>query len=909
MNLKSKTTKHPIINWNIEKPSKWEPFLHGNFKKPDVLPPNEVNFMGGLGDPKGNRRKLPQRPTKVQQIFNMRTRNNPVFSFVEDPKLANSCLVRKIKKIENPILTAKKTGLADNLDTSSNSSISQDLTEIFDFNNPLGFDYQGFDHKETYQRDEQDEQNRKEYFIQKRNLDKRALKSEIERNVEANERNEKYKIPLYFDLDYKMDELAKQESIDIYKAPPAEEDPHLSRRYPEAIPFIESEKVLSRLVRRTGKKRNIKNTEDEIERRKIKWTKNIFKKWNKIAEKEQKLKEEDKIKNKNFVMEIGEKFFDEYFTDDLKEILEKYENLPEIYHEKKFPHNLKEAKYLRSSMNQERKLTSQRLKIKSEFHKKEVKLPNIPKIPEENSLSEQSTDDEDELVVGPKTESKFQLRGFHYKMDREPRGMICKRVGKHQRTCQTRNVWFQSLAPDSNPPIFFKNNPSSIPSKAVPTDDDYSIFEIESRKPKPIGISPIKGMIENPPPPPKILDPKKPKIKKPAYIRVKKFNLTAYLYGHVRIKKEKPSKYGSGDNKYGVPYEMIERAEALFEEKLAENKRKRHQRLKAMGIPFHEDQLKEKDEEETSNSDSDNWIPSPDQLSEDDQIDKPNYSPSYIKAPDFRQTTIRKHPRRLRDPASILDIVNSVADKKIDPRFPFNIPRLNRLEDDALIPSNLNHPKKDFVDLFEVRHHHDHKDSTQHKKVQVNFIPKPPGLDQEVNKEVETRPKIDPFKRPERKKVDRSLPEFAFSDEINEEKSKKLPKDSGEKFPIPQCVSEKSRIPIDHPRKQAYENFIREKTMELKKMLIGFGAGIEDYDLRKKYLKELEEDLESIESCNSSVTSSVCTNFTNDSGSYILLQGRKVPCDFVTKSEVPFVEVDRTRIVAGMFIILSVKFR
>lgn len=900
MNINLK--KHPIINWDIEKPPKWEPFQHGEFKKPDVLPPNEVNFMGGLGEEKGNRRKLPQRPTKVQQIFNMRSRNIPVFSFVEDPKVANSCFVPKIKEIKSPKKIARKTGLADNFDSPTGSKISQDLTEIFDYENPLGFDYQGFDHKETYQRDEQDEQNRKEFFIQKRNLDKRVLKSKIEKDVEDSERNEKYKLPLYFDVDYKMDDpLVKEESIILYKAPPADEDPHVERRYPDAIPFVQPDKVLSRLVRRTGKKRNIKNVEDEVQRRKSKWTNNIFKKWEKAKERERRLKEEEEIKDKNYVMEIGEKFFEEYFTDELKEILKTYENLPEIYHEKKFPHNLKETKYLRSTMNRERKLMNQKLKIESEFFKRNLKLPEIPKIPEEKSISEQSTDDEDELIVGPISESKFQLRGFHYKMDREPRGMIANKIGKHQRTCHTRNSWFQSLAPDSNPPIFFKNNPSSIPSKAVPTDDDYAIFEVESRKPKPIEISPIKEMIENPPPPPKILDPKKSKIRKPPYIRVKKFNLTAYLYGHVRIKKEKPSKYGTGDNKYGVPYEMIERAETLYEEKLAEKKRKRYQRLKAMDLLFEEDKLKEEEEKESSDSDSDNWIPSPDELSEDDQKKREIYSPSFIKAPDLRQPTIRKHPRRLRDPASIQDIVSSIAEKKIDPRFPFNIPRLNQMEDDAIVPANLAYPNKDFVDIFEVRHHHDHKDCTQHKTVQVHFIPKPPGLEQVDEKDLKAKRKIDPFKRPERKKVDRSLPIIEFSDEINQEKLKKLPKDLGEKFPLPIWDSRKSRPdpPIDHPRKLAYENFIREKTMELKKMLIGFDSGIDDPEFRERYLKELEEDLQSIESCNSSVISSICTNFTNDSGSYILLQGKKVPCDFVTKSEVPFVEVDRTRMVAG----------
>lgn len=68
---------------------------------------------------------------------------------------------------------------------------------------------------------------------------------------------------------------------------------------------------------------------------------------------------------------------------------------------------------------------------------------------------------------------------------------------------------------------------------------------------------------------------------------------------------------------------------------------------------------------------------------------------------------------------------------------------------------------------------------------------------------------------------------------------------------------------------------------------------------REKYLDQLKCEIESIKSCNSSETSSACTNFTLDSGSFLLVEGKKVPCDYVTKSQIPFEEIDRCRVRIG----------
>lgn len=67
---------------------------------------------------------------------------------------------------------------------------------------------------------------------------------------------------------------------------------------------------------------------------------------------------------------------------------------------------------------------------------------------------------------------------------------------------------------------------------------------------------------------------------------------------------------------------------------------------------------------------------------------------------------------------------------------------------------------------------------------------------------------------------------------------------------------------------------------------------------KEKYVQQLREEIESIKSCKSSVSSLNCTNFTNESGSFLILEGQKVPLNYITKARVPFEEIDRCRVTA-----------
>lgn len=125
-----------FIEWNAELPRKWDPFEDGSYKVPHVQEPNETNFMGGLGPNVGHARNTVciQRPTEVQKIYNMRTRNQPVFTFCEDPRLANNVVQKKVRVDNTNVkLIAEKVErmrLAQNVPTPPPSDFSEDPTEV-----------------------------------------------------------------------------------------------------------------------------------------------------------------------------------------------------------------------------------------------------------------------------------------------------------------------------------------------------------------------------------------------------------------------------------------------------------------------------------------------------------------------------------------------------------------------------------------------------------------------------------------------------------------------------------------------------------------------------------------------------------------------------------------------------------
>lgn len=125
------------MEWNQEKARPWDPWLDGDYNLPKVELPNEVNFIGGLGPNVGHPRSTVhiQRATTVQKVYNMRTRNQPVFTFCEDPRKANNVVPKKekidyrnVKRIRKSV---ERVRLAQNIETPPPSDFSEDPTEVY----------------------------------------------------------------------------------------------------------------------------------------------------------------------------------------------------------------------------------------------------------------------------------------------------------------------------------------------------------------------------------------------------------------------------------------------------------------------------------------------------------------------------------------------------------------------------------------------------------------------------------------------------------------------------------------------------------------------------------------------------------------------------------------------------------
>lgn len=105
------------------------------------------------------------------------------------------------------------------------------------------------------------------------------------------------------------------------------------------------------------------------------------------------------------------------------------------------------------------------------------------------------------------------------------------------------------------------------------------------------------------------------------------------------------------------------------------------------------------------------------------------------------------------------------------------------------------------------------------------------------------------------------------------------------------------------PEKEKFHNLLKTENEKFCKSIHDNYAEFHKWFIDKdEYLQKLKNDQKSIESCNSSLTSDVCTNFTNDSGSVLLIGGnRSIPFDYLTKPNVPFDKLNRSSIKAIPF--------
>ncbi|XP_065075827.1 uncharacterized protein LOC135699474 [Ochlerotatus camptorhynchus] len=79
--------------WDREELSSNLPYFNNNYEIPFNRPPNEVNFLGGLGSNKAHYRSKvhPQRFSTVQKLMRMRTSNRMLETLTEDLRKVNLC--------------------------------------------------------------------------------------------------------------------------------------------------------------------------------------------------------------------------------------------------------------------------------------------------------------------------------------------------------------------------------------------------------------------------------------------------------------------------------------------------------------------------------------------------------------------------------------------------------------------------------------------------------------------------------------------------------------------------------------------------------------------------------------------------------------------------------------------------
>lgn len=247
-------------------------------------------------------------------------------------------------------------------------------------------------------------------------------------------------------------------------------------------------------------------------------------------------------------------------------------------------------------------------------------------------------------------------------------------------------------------------------------------------------------------------------------------------------------------------------------------------------------------------------------------------------APDFRETTLQRNPRDPRDYEK-----DHISDEEIFNYLKQSIkPLMLKIENDRKNIENVHKKKTVYGRTFDARRHHDHWDPTQHKVVDVKY---------------KTKTALPKLQDPNIEKA-----YYAKHSEAVDEKHRKETTEEKRRSTLLESEKRHTRNPDDflpeYPGRQEFLDLIKDINTELKSKRPKESGEAEPIVDKVNYLKEIEDDLKSIKSCLSSLESSINTNFTNDSGSFLMLEKHKVPLNYFRKSVVPFNEINRVRLKA-----------
>ncbi|XP_067647974.1 uncharacterized protein [Eurosta solidaginis] len=848
------------------------------------------------------------------------------FFLTQDPR-KKYCLVNPqslrtkdfSEKREFNILT-KTVKYADNLcgETQSQTSASFICDQI-DLENPVQLDFQGLDYQTTFQADEQDIQNQSLYRSILRYMERRRVKKEIEDSVELELQNERLAVPKCFEVQ--------------------------DRTYVEKEPSPEPPAPFCKLYRAADKPYNKEQIAEEGRHRRERY-KELYLRRKALAEQEKDAKKLQDIANEELKPTMLAKKHFEEILNTINAAVDpgiKMEGLkrPPPKPPQTYPHTMRETKQFKQKIKAQNRVNRERAQVKKEYYLERYgKLKDYPEAKIEISsdtpkqsdgspeLSEQSSDDEDNIEVG-KDGSKYKLRGFHFKLGDTLRGKRnqSEKTGgaRKEKTCITREQWLAELIPKKE--MIKVDIDEGMPKVRGPDDPLMKLFTPQFGYKLPqIKNSAVREFID------KRLgrhyerDLRKkfrmvrPRLEYP----MKKFNLIRFLYvDNVQDLQSKKSQHQLHSAEVDLKNTTIEYMAAKKEIKRQQMANIKTKRLKLLGIPCQEvkkSSLQTKCEQSGSESDSE-WVPEPEAEVHDQEMENqrakaaksirlPLHLRGNMPAPKHRETTIRRHPRKPRDylgervPSELFDQTVVKSHK----------PHLLKLKPDDMHFSNLREvQKRDYSKMFEARHHHDHWNHMQQKPVDVHYQPKIVEPEITKVKRKEDRIVMENFRMAQPPcnqfvQMDLTLPKWdtkALIDNYLQSTRKHVITDKTLRTKD-LCKSRDFYFHsrpredfegLDYPGRKEYLDFLHEIRKSLYETKVNNDDEKQKLTVnREEIIQEIEEDLKSIETCLTSLSSSICTNLTNDSGSFLLMEGKtKIPLDYIRKSVVPFDSMNRCR--------------
>ncbi|KAH8377115.1 hypothetical protein KR093_003525 [Drosophila rubida] len=896
------------------------------FKGDKWKQPCDVSYV--VGAPPPHIGKCPKNYQQLSKLSPMRQK----FFLTQDPRQTH-CLVnpsalrhKTLTDDQQFKLISKMVKHGDNVCASTGSESSDThICEVIDLENPVNLDFQGMDYKNTYEKDEQDQQNQQIYWRVLRYMKRRHTKKMTQTKVEAELQAERLAIPAEFNTKIKDE-------------PQIEEPPEK--------PF-----KLAQLFRSSDKPTNKTKIAQEQLTRESRYKDIYLRNKQRKADEDKRHRQEEADAKEIAARTVAEQDLCEdvaNIDDDIERSFRKFEYIPPVIRKRKFfPKTLTETERLKSIMHRENCVRRDLARVTQEFYMERTgKLKKYPDAAQqlrcEQSIegsggttpSEQSSDDEDYLKVG-KIGDVFQLRGFHFKHGDGLRGKLHRhQIMEGQRTvkgCLTRDEWLNELAPRKEPikldvergiiKVLDPDDPKLdlFPPKAMMLHKREQKSAIKEFIDKRLGLHYHRVLRKN-------LKLVKPKLK----YHVQKFNLIRYVFPEKIIVPDAPDLL-EGDvvdaNKADTTLEYIALKNRMVK---AKNLKQKLARMKLLGLTCVEaKQLREQSpcDEKPEEFDLD-WVPPQEAVDvskhseEDDDDDDSEYERldagaddgvvpiamrGNMPAPSFREKTLLVHPRRQRDYAA--ERVPSAQFN--DAILKSGMPMLEKIMPDTIKFSNVRTPKRPYTERLEARHHHDHWDPTQVKQVHVHYQTKTVYPEITVQVQPEKVPIVNFIKaNPPCKQymdTDLTLPQYDFEKMIADHlaatrvDSKDGAREVVQDLCHPYDFIFHSRKPeemttLDFPGRKQYLEFLRETReaiYETKDIEPGEERLLVD---RKAIVAELEEDLKSIEECLTSLSSSECTNLSQDSGSFLLLEDEtKIPLDYIRKPLVPFEEMRRSR--------------